>query len=106
MLYEVITQLNYNLSEQYIEYAKSIDPRNPSVWQNFGVLWLRMKQPEKAESAFLTGLKYSGKQTSLYFLIAKFYQRQGKEALASRYLKKGEKYARKNPFYHYQLAMA
>ena len=60
----------YEVAKNYIDYAKSIDPKNESVWQNEGVLWLHMGMPEKAEEAFLTGIKYTGKNLiTLFFTL-------------------------------------
>jgi tetratricopeptide (TPR) repeat protein len=100
-----MSEKDYPRSLFCLEQALDIDPTNANAWQNYGVYWIRQKQMDKAEEAFLKGIKLSGKQSSIYFLLSRFYEQQGDKARALIYLKKGKRYAKKNPFYNFNQAM-
>ena len=101
---QALTENNLPLAKTLFEKALEIDSTNADAWQNYGVYWMRAHVPEKAEEAFLEGTKVCGKRSSLYFLLANFYKDQGDTRLSRTYLKKAERYAKNNPFYHFNKA--
>lgn len=96
---------DYERSGMLLEEAIDLDPSNADAWQNYGVYWVHRNELDRAENAFLQGLKVAGKHSSIYFLLSNFYEKKGDSIRAKKYLKKGEKYAKKNPFYHYSKAL-
>ena len=102
---QALSEKDYPRTKALFEKALELDPTNADAWQNYGVYWVHQGIMDRAEKAFLEGIKVSGKRSSLYFLLSKFYEHQGDKNLARSYLKKGERHAKKNPFYHFNKAM-
>ena len=102
---QALSEKDYPRARALFEKALEIDSTNADAWQNYGVYWVHQRIMDKAEQAFLEGIKVSDKRSSLYFLLSKFYEHQGDKNRARSYLKKGERHAKKNPFYHFNKAM-
>ena len=102
---QALSAKDYPRAKILFEEALELDSANADAWQNYGVYWMRQHIPGKAEEAFLEGIKVSGKRSSLYFMLSKFYDSRGDDDRAKIYLKKGEQYAKNNPFYHFDKAI-
>ena len=102
---QALSKKDYPEARALFEKALELDSTNSDAWQNYGVYWVHQGIMDRAEKAFLEGIKVSDKRSSLYFLLSKFYEHQGDKTKASSYLKKGERHAKNNPFYHFNKAM-
>ncbi len=97
---------NQNMREafRWANLALQNDESNANAWQNLAVYNIRQNELEKAEAILLDAIENGIKQPSLYFTLSRLSEMLEKTDDAKRYLKIGEKHAKKNPFYHYRIA--
>ncbi|HEX5418383.1 MAG TPA: tetratricopeptide repeat protein, partial [Gammaproteobacteria bacterium] len=98
--------LDGNYHESFVNFKAAIetDPSAASAWVNLGLLYSRLGQNERAESAYLHALTVDPDEPSALTDLAAFYRRIGKDAEAELYRKRIRRFQEKNPYYHYFLA--
>lgn len=78
-------------------------PNDASLWNNAGVLSLRMGELAIAETRFLKAVNADSKQVSALSNLISFYQRKGDVARATQWQARSESVLRKAPYYQFQL---
>ncbi len=72
-------------------------PRRFTAFENLGVCYLRIDQPEQAKSAFNRALQLNPSLPTSLLEMAELHFNEGDNALAARYLKKYESVAQPSP---------
>lgn len=88
-----------------MKLALSLSPDNADLWVNFGVILKRLKLMNEAEMAFNHALKLNRNSAPAASNLEYFYVEQGDEQRALQYRKQAIRARKRNPYYHYQIAL-
>ncbi len=89
----------------HLEEAIAIDPTFGWAWSNLGVVYRLLGRPERAEQAYLEAYRLDPADATPLSNLASLYAGQGQERRAARLERRVEAHRRRNPFYHYRLAL-
>ncbi|WP_028920278.1 transglutaminase domain-containing protein [Pseudoxanthomonas suwonensis] len=81
------------------------DPEFVPAWNNYGVLLLRMGDPQGAEHAYLTGLRHKREHAATLSNLVSLYRRTGDERQQRRYEWRLDRVQRTDPFHQFMLAL-
>jgi len=101
---EALQNALYGDSFWYLHRALGLFPDIASSWVNLGVLYSRLNQPLKAESAYLHALQLDKRNKSALANLASLYTLMGDSLRAESYTKMVNYYRERNPYYHFSLA--
>jgi len=94
----------YGDSFWYLHRALNLYSPIASSWINLGVLYSRLDQPLKAESAYLHALQLDQGNKSALANLASLYTLMGDAPRAEVYVNMVNYYRERNPYYHFSLA--
>lgn len=101
---ELMADGDFAASKLHFDTAIAMAPNDPGSWSNFGVLNLRMDDPQAAERAYLTALKLDSRHGAALANIVTLYQRNAQQKLAAKYLRQLQKVRLADPFHQFMLA--
>jgi tetratricopeptide (TPR) repeat protein len=101
---EALLAHDYGRSLALLREAARNDPDVAAVWINLGLLYLRYKLYEHAESATLRALEADAEDPSALGNLAVIYSAMGERRLAAVYRHRLRGYRKLNPYYHFALA--
>ena len=78
---------------------------DPLLWNNAGVLRLRMDDPAGAERLFLRALKQNPRHNAALSNLVAYYQRSGNTMEAARWQKRAERVLRRDPVQQFTLGL-
>lgn len=93
----------YDLSYLNLQKAISLSADKAYFWTNLGVLYQRVGDGARAESAWLHALEIENERSAASNL-ARYYRRVGKTELASYFQEEVRRFRYRNPFYLYETA--
>lgn len=100
---ELMLEGRYEAAKAWLDIAISHGPEDVALWNNAGVLSLRMGRPDEAEAWFLKVVQIAPDQVSALSNLVDFYRRQGDTAQMLEWRAKSERVLRKAPYHQYQL---
>jgi Flp pilus assembly protein TadD len=103
---EALGRRDNEVSFALLREAVRAYPDMPAAWVNLGVLYLRLKQLDYAESSFLRALETDPREQSAFSNLESVYKALGHSDLAARYGAQIRHYRDINPYYHYAVARA
>jgi Flp pilus assembly protein TadD len=101
---ELLMHNNPDAAMLHLKRAIELDPDNADNWSNIGVAYRRINQLDAAEQAYLQALKLNRADLTALNNLSILYQMNDKKSLAEKYIKKLERYRRKNPYHLIKLA--
>lgn len=100
---EFMLEGRYEEAKAWQDAAIEHGPGDVALWNNAGVLSLRMGKPEDAEAWFLKVVQVAPGHVSALSNLVDFYRRQGDRKQMLEWQVKSERVLRKAPYYQYQL---
>jgi Tfp pilus assembly protein PilF len=88
----------------YLKRALMTEPDNIDVWNNLGVLYSMLDQPNLAQQTYEIALSLNSRNRTAVAGLAKTLLQQGKFEEADHYADLAMKYQNRNPYYHYAIA--
>ncbi|MEM9622064.1 MAG: transglutaminase domain-containing protein [Pseudomonadota bacterium] len=88
----------------YLKRAITTAPANQDLWNNLGVLYSVMEQPQMAEASYRTALRLEPRNKTAIAGVAKSLEQQGRLEEAQHYAELARRYQRRNPYYHFAVA--
>jgi tetratricopeptide (TPR) repeat protein len=90
-------------SKTWLDQALALDPKDPTLWNNAGVLSERMGDMAAAERRFLHAAQENPRHTSVVFNLVAFYQAKGDDTRAAYWRDRANWILRRDPFYQFSL---
>lgn len=87
----------------YLRRALEIDPENPDIWTNLGVVFNRFEMWKEAETAFIHSLSM-GRHEVATTNLAKLYEHTGQKEKAEVLNAEIQRFRMKNPYHRFELA--
>lgn len=100
---ELMLEGRYQAARTWSEIAIKHSPGDVTLWNNAGVLSLRMGRPGEAEDWFLKAVRLAPDQTSALSNLVDFYRRQGDAKRMREWQARSQRVLRRAPYYQYQL---
>lgn len=100
---EFMLEGRYQEASVWQDIAIKHGPGDAALWNNAGVLSLRMGQPGQAEAWFLKVVQVAPDHVSALSNLVDFYRRQGDREQMLEWQARAERVLRKAPYYQYQL---
>lgn len=100
---EFMLEGRYEEAKTWQDVAIKHGPGDVALWNNAGVLSLRMGQPGQAEAWFLKVVQMVPDHVSALSNLVDFYRRQGDMKQMLAWQTKSKRVLRKAPYYQYQL---
>lgn len=95
---------DYEPAFAYLKRAILTAPNNQDLWNNLGVLYSVMQQPQLAEASYRTALQLDDRNKTAIAGVAKSLEQQGRLEEAEHYADLARRYQRRNPYYHFAVA--
>lgn len=102
---EALARGQLDAALRYMDEVLSLDARNPGHWTNAGVLRLRAGDIDAAERAYRHALSINPREAGALFNMVSLSQRRGDAAGEIEYRERLTRVQRKDPFYHFLIAM-
>lgn len=90
-------------SRAWLDVAFKLSPDNPMLWNNAGVLSLRLGDAAAAESWFLRAAKQSPRLTSALYNLVALYHARGDSTRAAFWKERADRVLRHDPYYQFAL---
>jgi tetratricopeptide (TPR) repeat protein len=90
-------------SRAWLDKALAFDPEDATLWNNAGVLSLRLGQPARAEEQFLHAARRDPRHTSVLFNLVGLYEARHDATRAGYWRERASRILRRDPFYQYSL---
>jgi Flp pilus assembly protein TadD len=90
-------------SRTWLDRALAFDPDDPTLWNNAGVLALRLGDTAGAEERFLHAAKRDPRHTSVLFNLVGLYEARHDASRASYWRERANRVLRRDPFYQFSL---
>ena len=100
---ELMVAGRYSEAKNWLDEALRHNPEDAALWNNAGVLSLRVGGGATAESLFLKAADKDPRLTSVISNLIAFYQDKGDTARAAQWQERADKASRKDPFYQFTL---
>lgn len=92
-------------AEHLFKIALSIDPKNPDIWVNLGVLKKRNGEFNKANYAFKKAYKLDSHNIPAVSNLERLHRQQGNTKLADKFVLAAKIAREANPYFHYRNAL-
>ncbi len=102
---ELMAAGQMDAARRHMDAAIELDPDNPAVWNNLGVLGLRNRDPRAAERAYMTALKLDPMHAAALSNIVALYQRTGEQKQAASFMQRLQEARLADPFHQFILAI-
>ncbi|MGN6112877.1 MAG: tetratricopeptide repeat protein [Luteimonas sp.] len=90
-------------SKAWLEKALQFDPEDATLWNNAGVLSLRLGEPVRAEEQFLHAARRDPRHTSVLFNLVGLYESRRDATRAGYWRERANRVLRRDPFYQFSL---
>lgn len=100
---EALVNDNYSAAYLHMKQAITLNNMSSPAWNNLGVLYSRVNQPELARQSYLTALQVDPDADSALTNLTALHQRLGNEDRATELKTRIATRIEKNPFYHFYL---
>jgi tetratricopeptide (TPR) repeat protein len=90
-------------SQAWLDKALAFDPEDATLWNNAGVLSLRLGDPARAEEQFLHAARRDSRHTSVLFNLVGLYEARHDATRAAYWRERANRILRRDPFYQFSL---
>ena len=89
---------------EYLRQALALSPDNPDTWNNMGAAMRRAGHDELAVFAYYQSLEIDQYNYSALSNLAQYYETEGRADEAMEISARGDRYRKRNPYFHYFVA--
>jgi tetratricopeptide (TPR) repeat protein len=90
-------------AKTWLDRALALEPQDPTLWNNAGVLAERMGDMAAAEERFLHAARANPRHASVLFNLVEMYQAKGDATRATYWRERANRVLRRDPFYQFAL---